>query len=165
MAVATKVPTVQWSNQLLVLSLAVSIDILSYHISDNLRAYTQSTTSLERKMYIRPVDEKCTSTGKVLKVVESLYGIAESEPREYFTYMRLHIGKLVHPDHDRTHVYYKNMVKMDWMSWSLYKSIAVHVRHAGLCGRRGFRVTTIFIQADATREQEPVLVQWAWDIM
>lgn len=67
---------------------------MSCHTRDITQAYTQSVTSLERDVYIRPPVELNLPKEKVLKVVKPLYGIPESGLHWYLTYMEHHTDRL-----------------------------------------------------------------------
>lgn len=63
----------------------------SPNIRDITQVYNQSTTHLEREVYIRPPEGMHLPLDMIMKVVKSLYGIPESGLYWYLTYMEHHI--------------------------------------------------------------------------
>lgn len=90
--IATKTQTVQRSTQRLIFSLAASMDETSPHIRYITQAYIQSTTLLERLVYIRPPKKMSLPADMILKVVKTLYGITESGLHCYLTYLEYHLS-------------------------------------------------------------------------
>lgn len=93
-AIATKAPTMQRFGQRLVLFIAASLENMTCHTRDFTQPYTQSTTSLQRKVFIRPPLEMCLSASKLLKVVKRNYGIPYSRLHWYLPFMEHHASKL-----------------------------------------------------------------------
>lgn len=89
--IATKAPTVQRFLERICLSLTASLPTMTAYARDITQAYIQSSSNLERAIYMLPPPELRLSPGDVLKVVKPLYGILESGLHWYLTYLTHHI--------------------------------------------------------------------------
>lgn len=89
-----KALTVQRLGHRLVLFITAFLENVACHTLDITRAYTLCTTSLERKVFIRPPIEMILPGSKVLTVVKPVYGISESELHWYLIFMEHHTIKL-----------------------------------------------------------------------
>jgi hypothetical protein len=98
-AVLTQSPTIQKMSQRLILALGATL-IKSYGMQCELRditqAYTQSTDKLLRTLYAKPPKDiaHLFPPNSVLRVVKSLYGIAESGLYWFKTYHNHHTKRL-----------------------------------------------------------------------
>lgn len=61
---------------------------------DVTQAYTQSASKLERDVYLRPPAKMRFPNGKVSLLLKALYGIPESGPHWFLTYLRYHKKEL-----------------------------------------------------------------------
>lgn len=91
---AAKVLTVQRFCPRLFLSPGASLDNMSCYARSYTQAYTKSVLSLEREIYVSPPIEYGFPTQKVLKVVKPPYGIPNSGPHRYTTYVKHHTQRL-----------------------------------------------------------------------
>ena len=93
--VLTQAPTIQRMSQRLILALAaIMIDSCNLYVRDITQAYVQSTTSLNRKFYVRPPQELGLRGDAILKIIKPLYGVPEAGAHWFNTYHSHHIKKL-----------------------------------------------------------------------
>jgi hypothetical protein len=97
--VLTQSPTIQRASQRLILCLAtMKLPQAQLYLRDISQAYVQSTTTLNREFYVRPLTELSGQLGidenSVLKVVRPLYGIPEAGNHWFRTYHSHHIEHL-----------------------------------------------------------------------
>ena len=92
--IATKAPTVNRFSQRILLALAPSFDNMQVFTRDITQAYVQSTTYLERPVYISAPKELGLEADMVLQVMKPLYGIPESGLHWYLTYLEHHLVEL-----------------------------------------------------------------------
>ncbi|RAL67593.1 hypothetical protein DID88_008346 [Monilinia fructigena] len=96
--VLTQSPTIQRVSQRIVLALAAILRASNKHIQVYLRditqAYTQSTTTLNRPIYMEAPKEVGLEDGYVLYVIKPLYGIPEAGNHWFGTYHNHHRDKL-----------------------------------------------------------------------
>lgn len=71
--VLTKSPTIQRVSQRIILALSAMLP-LDFYLRDITQAYVQSSTELNRDLYIRPPIE-FAEKGTILKVIKPLYGV------------------------------------------------------------------------------------------
>ena len=91
--ILTQSPTVQRASQRLLLSLGISMD-LRICVRDISQAYVQSTSTINREIFVKPPKELSLNNGELLKVVRPLYGLPEAGTHWYQTYSRHHVEKL-----------------------------------------------------------------------
>lgn len=90
---AIRTLTVQRFSKRLVLSIAASLENMTCHTQHIIQAYTQSTNSLEHKVFIRLQTEMGLPASKVLKVVKLLRAIPGSGSHCYVTYREYYSNK------------------------------------------------------------------------
>ena len=89
----TQAPTIQRMSQRLILALYANTEYELY-LRDITQAYTQSTTLLNREIYIRAPQELGIDKDSVLKVIRPLYGIPEAGAHWFGTYHTHHLKNL-----------------------------------------------------------------------
>jgi hypothetical protein len=97
--VLTQSPTIQRVSQRLILCIsAIKLHETDLYLRDISQAYVQSTTTLNRKFYVRPPKELVTllslSKDSVLQVVKPLYGVPEAGNHWFKTYHAHHVTQL-----------------------------------------------------------------------
>lgn len=92
--ILTQAPTIQRASQRILLCCAMIIPDMKVALRDISQAYTQSTTHLERNIFVRPVKELEMPPNKLLRVARPLYGIPEAGTHWFNTYQKHHIEKL-----------------------------------------------------------------------
>jgi hypothetical protein len=92
--ILTQAPTIQRSSQRILLCAAATKDNIGVYTRDISQAYTQSTTDLQREIYIRAPAEMALPHGTVLRVNRPLYGVPEAGNHWFLTYQTHHIEKL-----------------------------------------------------------------------
>lgn len=93
--VLTQSPTLQRLSQRIILSIAASLrKNTNLYLRDISQAYVQSSTVLNRNIFVQPPKELGLSNGLVLQVVKPLYGIPEAGNHWYNTYHKHHINRL-----------------------------------------------------------------------
>ncbi|KAI0996966.1 hypothetical protein K3495_g11217 [Podosphaera aphanis] len=93
-SVLTQAPTIQRASQRLLLCFAMMIPNIKVAFRDISQAYTQSNTSLERNIFVRPVPELGLPSNTLLRIARPLYGIPEAGTHWFNTYQKHHIEKL-----------------------------------------------------------------------
>ncbi len=88
--IATKSPKVSRLGLRVAAALYASLPSHKCYLRDISQAYSQAETKLDRPVYLRPVPEMNVPNGKVLKVLNPLYGIPESRLHWYVTYANHH---------------------------------------------------------------------------
>ena len=85
--ILTQAPTIQRASQRILLSLAPSLyaQDMKLYLRDISQAYTQSQTQLTRDIYLKPPTELALQS-KFLRLIQPLYGLAESGTHWYNTY-------------------------------------------------------------------------------
>lgn len=92
--ILTQAPTIQRSSQRLILCIALTRDNVDVYLRDISQAYTQSSTTLQREIFIRAPSEMKLPHGTILRIEKPLYGIAEAGNHWFNTYQKHHIDKL-----------------------------------------------------------------------
>jgi hypothetical protein len=87
-------PTVSRAAQRVCLSFAASLKGNQGYLRDVSMAYTQSTTKLERRVFLRPPKEMQLADDEVLHCLKPLYGIPESGLHWFCTYSAHHMTNL-----------------------------------------------------------------------
>jgi len=92
--IPTRSPTVtRWAQRLLLL-LAALFPELDVYLRDISQSYTQSTSALQRNVYLRPPADFGLIEGFVLRAALPLYGIPESGLHWFVTYHDHHVQQL-----------------------------------------------------------------------
>lgn len=91
---ATKALTIQRFFQILLISLAASMDNMTIFSRDVTEAYVHSESKLERPVFIKPPKYMVLPGDFVLQVVKPLYGIPESGLEWYLIYLNNHQERL-----------------------------------------------------------------------
>lgn len=92
--VLTQSPTIQQMSQRLILALTANTSYDLY-LRDISQAYVQSTTSLNRKFYVRPPRELGLQEDSILQIIKPLYGVPEAGAHWFNTYHTHHTKKLL----------------------------------------------------------------------
>lgn len=90
----THAPTVQRSSQRLLFSLSSILPSWSIYLRDISQAYTQSSTELNRKIFVKPVNELKLPNDMLLEIRRPLYGIPEAGLHWFNTYHAYHKNEL-----------------------------------------------------------------------
>lgn len=90
----THAPTVQRSSQKLLFALAPSFPTWKVATRDVTQAYTQSTSPLSRKIFVRAPKELELPDDMVLSLQCPLYGVPEAGVHWFWTYLKHHKEKL-----------------------------------------------------------------------
>jgi len=111
----THAPTVQRSSQRLLFALSTIIPNWSIYLRDVVQAYTQSTTELNRKIFVKPVPEFGYSNDTILRVHRPLYGVPEAGLHWFQTYHGFHTKSLsmTASAHDMCLLYTENATSRD----------------------------------------------------
>jgi hypothetical protein len=92
--ILTQAPTIQRSSQRILLCVLTTKKGVSACVRDISQAYTQSTTALQREIFIKAPIEAGLSPGAILRVNKPLYGIPEAGNHWFSTYQTHHTTKL-----------------------------------------------------------------------
>jgi hypothetical protein len=92
--ILTQSPTIQRVSQRILLAVALLLPNMKVCLRDISQAYTQSTTSLIRDIYIRAPAEMNVPEGYLLRVCRPLYGIPEAGTHWFHTYHKHHTTAL-----------------------------------------------------------------------
>ena len=92
--ILTQSPTIQRVSQRILLTVALLLPNMKVCLRDISQAYTQSTTSLIRDIYIRAPAEMNVPEGYLLRVCRPLYGIPEAGTHWFHTYHKHHTTAL-----------------------------------------------------------------------
>lgn len=90
----TYAPTVQRASQRLLLAICALDSKLKLFTRDVSQAYTQSSTPINRKIYVRPPAVLRYPSNILLHIIKPLYGIPEAGTHWFLTYMSHHTKKL-----------------------------------------------------------------------
>ncbi|KAF1969469.1 hypothetical protein BU23DRAFT_476918, partial [Bimuria novae-zelandiae CBS 107.79] len=93
-SILTQAPTIQRASQRIILSLAITIPNLHLYTRDISQAYTQSTTSLTRDIFIHAPTEMGLGPDAILQVLLPLYGVPEAGTHWFKTYHDYHTTRL-----------------------------------------------------------------------
>ncbi|KHJ33690.1 hypothetical protein EV44_g3111 [Erysiphe necator] len=94
--ILTQAPTIQRSSQRILLALASMLqgNGVNLYLRDISQAYVQSSTNLNRIIFVQPPLEVELPPNTVWQVLKPLYGLAEARNHWFSTYHRHHIEKL-----------------------------------------------------------------------
>lgn len=107
--ILTQAPTIMRASQRLILAFSLVRPDLDIYLRDISQAYTQSTSSMSRDVFIRAPKEMNLGPNAALQVVLPLYGIPEAGTHWFRTYHKHHIDKLgMIPSTFDTCLLYKN---------------------------------------------------------
>ena len=87
-------PTIQRMSQRFILALIASMSHLSLFFRNIFQTYVQSTTSLTKKFFIRPLVELKLGDA-IFKIIKSLYEVSETGVHWFNTYHKHHTEKLI----------------------------------------------------------------------
>ncbi len=90
----THSPTVQRSSQRLLLAVHAMDPSLQIFTRDVTQAYTQSSTRINRPIFVRAPPELGLSDDKILQINSPFYGIPEAGVHWFTTYLKHHVEKL-----------------------------------------------------------------------
>lgn len=93
-SILTQAPTIQRVSQRLLLCCATLVPNSKVALRDISQAYTQSTTRIQRNIFVKPVKELEIPSKTLLRVVRPLYGIPEAGTHWFNTYQKHHIQEL-----------------------------------------------------------------------
>ena len=94
--ILTQSPTIQRASQRILFGLAPSLcsNSMNIYLRDISQAYTQSSTHLNRDVFIKPPSELSLPKNIMLKIIRPLYGLAEAGTHWFHTYHNHHVEKL-----------------------------------------------------------------------
>jgi hypothetical protein len=92
--ILTSAPTCQRMSQRLLLALAALHPAMSLYTRDISQAYTQATTTLARRVFVKAPPEAKVGEDEILEVLLPLYGLPESGLHWFNTYQAHHMRKL-----------------------------------------------------------------------
>lgn len=93
-SISTRSPTVSRFAQRVAIASAALFPQHKSFVRDISQAYVQSSTTLERDVYLTPPMEMCLPDDMVLKAVKPIYGVPESGLHWFATYHKHHIKQL-----------------------------------------------------------------------
>lgn len=121
----TNAPTVQRSSQRLLLSLFASSSDCSLFMRDISQAYTQSKSSINRPIYVKPPAILNIPPKTLLRIDRPLYGIPEAGMHWFVTYHAHHLKELSMNAaiHDPCLLYTPKCMSIDRLSLSAHRGV------------------------------------------